>query len=298
MKRKSGGFDRAAAPPQGRKAPPSTPLTVRKALSILDALATEREGIGLTSLANRLSLNKSTVYRLLSALRDYGLVEQISPNGRYRLGLKLIYLASQVLAGLEIREVAHSYLIALRDQTRESVRLGVIDRGDVVYVDYAEGPEKIRLHTYPGTRAPIHASSIGKAMLAFLPWDEVERLIAEHGLPRLTPNTICDLETLRTHLDQVRAQGYAVNDEESTLMVRSVGAPIFNAQGRPIAGIGVSGPAFRMTPERLQSIVPSLKDAAAKLSAQFGYVVQHGAPDAQEAERNGQPSSSGAATSA
>ena len=129
------------------------------------------------------------------------------------------------------------------------------------------------------------------------------RLVARDGARIGTPAedgaTVIRTEAeARALVEEIRAQGYAVNDEESTLMVRSVGAPIFNAQGRPIAGIGVSGPAFRMTPERLQSIVPSLKDAAAKLSAQFGYVVQHGAPDAQEAERNGQPSSSGAATSA
>lgn len=240
--------------------------TVRKALAILDALAAAPEDLGLTALSQRLGMNKATTYRLASALQAAGLIEQDPATARYRLGLRLLYFASRTLDHMALPRVAHGALVDLCQATGESPRLGVLDGNEVVYIDGLDSPQPVRFVYRPGSRAPLHASSIGKVLLAFLDPAQRAARLASLPLTPYTPRTIVDRQRLLAALEQVRAAGYAVNEEEYHVGVASVAAPIFDPAGRVIAGLGVAGPSYRLAGEARAAAVAAVQAAAREVT--------------------------------
>ena len=244
--------------------------SVERAMKILEALEGEADGLGVTELSRRIKLHKSTVHRLLSTLLSLGYVEQNNENEKYRLGMKLLYLGSAILERMDLRHEAYIFLKELSRDVNEAVHLVIPDGHSALYVDKINGNKTIRMHSQIGRRVPMHASAVGKCMLAYADEDFVEEVF-QTGLRKYTQNTITDPEKLREHLQQVRGQGYAVDDEENEGGIRCVGAPIFNYTGKVIGAVSVSGPTVTVLPERIEEIAEKLRACAYKISERMGW---------------------------
>jgi len=247
-----------------------------KALSILSILATEKNGLGMMELAKKIGLNRSTVYRLVSALSESGFVRQDPVTQKYSLGLKIIELAGHMLAEMEVREVARPLLQRLMRLTNETIHLGILGRGgasggEVIYIDKIDGPEAVGLLTSVGKTLPAYVTAMGKAIMAYLPEQDLEDVLDRQSFEARTENTITDKQAFRDHLKIVRSRGYATDNEENRLTACCIGAPVFDVNGDAVAAISISGPSFRMTPKKMSALSEPLKATALEISKGLGY---------------------------
>lgn len=244
--------------------------SLERALSIVEELARAGNDVGVTELSRRLSLNKSTVHRLLSTLETRGYVEQNIDTGRYGLGLKVLELGSKAADRLTLRDVARPVLEQLSRELGEAVNLVVLRAGEAVYIDKVETETMIRMHFDLGKRAPLHCTAAGKVLLAYQ-GQALGRLLGRINLQRFTPHTITSVDELTDELGQVRQRGYALDDEEQELGVRCVAAPVWDQEGRVAAAVSVSGPILRITDERVPDIADALLEATGRISRRLGY---------------------------
>lgn len=243
--------------------------SIERALLILETLGQHPQGIGVTEIGQSVGLHKSTVHRLLSTLMNIGYVEQDKDTERYHPGIKILGLGLKVLNNLDFRREAIPYMKELVELSRETVQLAVLDSGEVVIVERDHSPETIIVNL--GLRVDVHCSAEGKVLLAYLPPEEIKRMMNKRPLIQYTVNTITDLNNIMAHLDKVRNQGYAINAEELAEGLRSVAAPVFDHTGRAIAALSISGPTSRLTLERIARLVTVLKEACSAVSARLGY---------------------------
>lgn len=248
-----------------------TPQTVRRAIDLLDLLSAAPRGLALRQLSESLGLTRSTTHRLLSGLVAGGLVQFCPDTRRYRLGLKVLELSAVLLDSLDVREQAKPFMQQLNDFSRETVHLGVLDHFEVVFVGHIESPESVRMSVRVGRRAPAHCSSLGKVLLAGLEEGELQRYLHRRELGARTPNSITDSGRLLEALGEVRSLGYALDNEENRVGIRCVGAPVRDHNGRVVAAISVSGPSFRLTPDRANELVQPLLLAARGISERMGW---------------------------
>ncbi|SHE75496.1 transcriptional regulator, IclR family [Caldanaerobius fijiensis DSM 17918] len=242
-----------------------------RAIQILEVLGNNPSGMGVSELSRVVNLPKSTVHRILDTLLQKGYVEKNSEKEKYKLGLKIVELSNKILANMELRSEARPYLEELMNYVNEVVHLCVLRDGEMVYIDKVECPNPIRMYSQIGRRIPVHCTAVGKATLAFLPKDEVIRILEMKGMPRKTQNTITDLQQLLNHLEEVRRLGYAVDDIEHEEGIRCVAAPIFDGTGQVVAAISVAGPDFRITIERIPELADKVREVAQKISQRLGY---------------------------
>jgi DNA-binding IclR family transcriptional regulator len=241
-----------------------------RAFGLLEALAEHPAGLSHADLSRRLRIPKSTASYLLRTLERLGYIRREKETGKYRLGLKVLALQRAALSGLEIRPAAQPALRALVERTGLTTHLAVLDRGQAVYIEKLDAPGFVKMDTWVGRRMYVHATSVGKALAAFLHPDELGALLREHGLPRQTPRTVASAARLQAELEKVRQHGYAVDDEENSLGVRCVGAPVFDADGRVVAAVGVSGTTAQVTRATLPKVGEAVREAARKISRQLG----------------------------
>ena len=202
--------------------------SVSRALDIITMLSLKKGGLGVTEIANNIDINKSSVYRILSTLVQYGYVEQDEETGRYKLGYKFLEISSKLLESIDLRGEARPFLQELESETNEVIHLVVYDQGEVVYIEKLEGNETLRMHSKVGKRAPMHCTSVGKAILAQLPDNVIEGIIERKGMPVHTIHTITDKEVLMKELEQVRVRGYALDLEENEIGITCIAVPIFD----------------------------------------------------------------------
>lgn len=248
----------------------NAPKTVEKALSILEELKSQPDGLSLRDLSHRLGMPKSTVYRLLFVLEQNRYVQQNALTGFYTLGVTLLELGNAYLSRLEIREVARPFAKRLAQISDETVHVALLDSADVIFIDRIESSEPLGIATKVGKRFPAHSTAVGKALLAYSSEQVVDEVIRSRGLPRQTPRTITDPATLKEHLKQVRARGYAVDDEEQHEWGRCVGVPILDFRGKPVAAISISGLSVRLTWAKIESLIAPLKETAVEISKTLG----------------------------
>jgi DNA-binding IclR family transcriptional regulator len=246
--------------------------SVRRAISALEEISDAGE-LGVTELGRRLGVHKATASRLVATLAERGLLERDPVSEKYRLGFGLIRLAGAAMAGLDIVRTAHPMLDELADRTRETVNLGVLAGDAVVYIDQVTGTRSIVAVSWVGRRTPLHATSNGKVLLAFMPADARAQVLAG-PLESRTPRTVIDPGTLANQLDQVIRRGYAQTVEELEEGLNAVAAPIRQADGEVVAALSVSGPAFRMRPMDLPRMGRLVMESADAISRRMGYVAR------------------------
>ncbi|MFL0287235.1 IclR family transcriptional regulator [Mycobacterium sp. SMC-21] len=244
--------------------------SVDRALYILELLARRGEA-GVTELASDIGVHKSTVSRLLAALEDRELVEQAFERGKYRLGFGILRLANAVSGRLDVTRQGREICERLALEVGETVNIAVLRSEYAVNVDQARGPAAISTHNWVGELTPLHATSSGKVLLAFMSADARRDLLAEAGLRRFTEHTITSVERLEAQLQDVPRTGYVVSLEELEHGLNAVAAPIRDHLGGVIAALSVSGPAYRLTVERVQEIAPAVVSAADDVSRRMGY---------------------------
>ncbi|MFI9169328.1 IclR family transcriptional regulator [Streptomyces lincolnensis] len=249
--------------------------SLRRALGILMYLAendTHPQGASLTDLATGLGMSKSTVLRLVGPLREERLVDQDPESGHYRLGPQNALLGQLYLERLDIRRTASPLLHQLAQDVREAVHLVSFDPPEIIYIDKVESPQAVRMHSRVGGRQPAYCTATGKAFLAHAADDVLHRVTAA-GMPARTPATITSPEELRTELARIRERGYAVDDVENELDIRCVGAPVFDHSGAVVTAVSISGPASRVTHDRVKEIGVRVTETAQALTDRLGGIV-------------------------
>jgi IclR family acetate operon transcriptional repressor len=238
-----------------------------RALRLLEALSESPDGSRLSELSARTGLSPSTTHRLLTTLEHRRFVQFDRMGSLWHIGRQAYTVGATFLQQRNFVAPALPFLRRLRDATRETANLGIVDDGEMVVLTQVESREIMRAITRVGGRAPITSSGMGKAILATYPAVEIDAIMERQGLRRLTPNTITRVKQLRQHLREVAARGYAVDDEEYVMGLRCVAAPVRNHQGDALCAISVSGLPARMTPERLPIIGKLVADTAMELSS-------------------------------
>lgn len=243
--------------------------SVDRAAALLLALGECPGEAGVSELARRLGLHKSTASRLLATLQRRGLVEQDEESGKYRLGLVVIRLAERAERTLDLRGIALPELERLAGVTRETVSLGIVEGDTCLTVAQVDGPNMVACADWTGRTTPLHCVASGKVLLAAMAERDVLR-IARPGLPARTERTITGLEALLEELARVRRRGFATALSEWIEGTNGVAVPVADARGRVIASIAVWGPAFRVTVGRVAEIVTSAREAAAAITVRLG----------------------------
>ena len=246
--------------------------SVRNAARLLKIFLSREESVGVSDLARRLGLGKSTVHRLLTTLAAEGLIERDEESGGYRLGLVVFELGEAVRVHLDLHAAAGPVLAAVREQTGESSQVGVLDGVDVVYVDRLESSQSLRLFTETGRRVPAHCTSSGKVLLAHLPDADLTALLASMDLIAHTPHTVTEPAALRSELDRVCRRGWAEAVNERELGVASVAAPIRDASGAVIAAISIGAPVIRLAAARRRELGALVVEAGEAVSRRLGWV--------------------------
>lgn len=255
-----------------------------RVVDILELIVSAREGLALRELSARLEAPKSSLLPLLRTLTGRGYLEQ-GPAGEYRLGRKALELGMGSPAQRELPAVARPALQELMERTGETVFLGTLDSDStaVVFVDRVESEQVIRYTARVGARRPLHATSSGKVLLAFVPPAERERILRALPLRRYTESTVTSLPALRAALEEVRETGVCLNLDELAAGAAGIAAPIFDRDGHVVGACAIGGPTERVRP-RLEQLCAAVKATARDISARLGHRVA-----VPSATRKGQP---------
>ncbi len=242
---------------------------------MLEAVAQESEGLSNAEISRKLNIPKSSASYILRTLETQGYLTRDVESGKYRVGLKILSLSRGALGGRDVRGIALPIMRHLTHQTGLTCHLAVLDGPEAVYIEKVEPEGFIRMDTWVGRRMRVHATSVGKAIVAYIPQEQLEQILRKSGMEKRTPKTITTLPRLVKELEKVRTQGYAVDDEENNLGARCVGAPIFDERGSIEASLGLSGTTQQVSPQTMPRILEALKDAARHISMGMGYRPAH-----------------------
>ena len=251
----------------------TTVQALDRALVILKALAAAEGGLTLSEIAEATDQAPATVYRVLSTFAGHGMVETQAARQLWFVGPEAFRIGSAFIGRSGLVEHARRVMRELMSETGETANLAVADGAQVIFLSQVETHHPIRAFFRPGTRGPIHAAGIGKALLACYPAEELDRLLGPGPFEVYTPRTLSDRAALEADLAAIRARGWAMDDEERTLGMRCVAAPIFNEFREAVAGISISGPTVRVTPERAEAIGAQVRAAADRVTRATGGTV-------------------------
>jgi DNA-binding IclR family transcriptional regulator len=250
---------------------------IERCCNILNTLASGKLTYSIHDISSEVNLPKPTVHRILFTLRQFGIVSQDEMTKEYSLGFRLAELGQIMLEQIDLRKGAKPFLRQLAAQIEEVVHLVVLDEGKILYLDKVEkisDLKSLRMVSRIGMRSYAHSCAVGKVLLAFLPDSEVADIVNNRGLPRLTDKTVGSLDKLKELLADVKAQGFAIDDEENEVGVRCIAAPIKDGRGKVIAAISISGPAVRMTKERVHGELKNkVINTASEISKMLGYKI-------------------------
>lgn len=246
--------------------------SLAKGLRVLELLA-EKQALKVSDVARHLGQNRAASHRFLATLKQLGYVEK-DENDRYRLTFRVLELGMKVANRNEILRIVRPYMNEISLAFNETVNLGYFDGRDILHLDKIDSKEVLRMDSELGSRAPAYCTALGKMLLALLPVEEREEYIQKRRLVSHGPNTITSRKQLRQEIQRVRERRYAVDDEELAPGLRCVAAPVFDHTGRAVYAISVSGPAVRMTLERIGRIQPRLSSVCEQISARLGHSVE------------------------
>lgn len=241
-----------------------------RAFAVLDLLGESDTPLGLAQVAASLQLHKSTAHRFLMVLERHHMVERTA-NGKFRLGLRLFDFGNRAIEQYDLRERAQPHLRRLVTETEETAHLCILEQARVIYIDKIEPARTVRMITRIGSSNAVHCTSVGKAMLAFLPEDRVNEILRRTKFERHTHRTIASAEALRVEIEKTRRRGYAIDDEELEEGLRCIAVPLLDTQRMPVAAVSVSGPSFRVTAQKLPAIANHLLQCVRGISADMGF---------------------------
>ncbi|MDX9863515.1 MAG: IclR family transcriptional regulator [Anaerolineaceae bacterium] len=245
--------------------------TLERAVSILNCFTLAQPELGVREVARMVDLSVSTTGRLMSSLKDVGLLSQ-NPNSReYALGAGVMAWAGVYTATLDVRNAAMPAVNQIHRETQETISLYILQGAERVCVERRESPHTVRLVTRIGRRLPLHAGSAGKVFLAFLPPERTREILDASEFKPFTPNTIVDRNLLEAELEVVRRQGYAVSTGEWQREASGIAAPIFDSSGEIIAALTISGPSQRFNDAKMREYAGVITSAANEVSRNMGY---------------------------
>lgn len=268
------------APPEHRKArgrprgwadntAQNTIKSLDRAMEVFEFIsATQGKRLGV--IAEEMGQSPATVYRILVTLEGRGLVEFDEEQQLWHIGPRAFVIGARFLRRTSLVERARPILRRLMEETGETANLGIESDASVLFVSQVETHASIRAFFPPGTLSPMHASGIGKALLAQMDARRVARIVCKSGLEAFTGHSITDPAQLATDLNAIRARGYSVDNEEKTLGMRCIAAPVFDMHGEAAAGISVSGPTSRIGPDAVEHLSRPVIDAARELTYAIG----------------------------
>jgi PcaR/PcaU/PobR family beta-ketoadipate pathway transcriptional regulator len=255
--------------------------SLAKGLAVLSAFGPENPTMGVAEITAHTGINRATVYRIVSMLTSLGFLEQFEgPNGRreYRPGLKVLSLGRAALESLELPDLALPYLEELQAQCGETVNMAVLDDTSIVYIVRLKTEIIVNIRLFVGSRLPVYCTSMGKAILAFLPENELSALLDRINLEKITKFTVDSRQRLLEELAKTRERGFSINDQELALGLRSVAAPVFYGD-RVVAAVNIAVPVGRATYDRMyHTFGPAVKATADRISNTLGQLpsgVQH-----------------------
>ena len=252
------------------KSAQNTIKSLDRAMEVFEHLS-DLNGATLSELADDLDQSPATVYRILQTLEARGLVEVDASAQTWHIGARAFLIGARFLKRTSLVERARPILRRLMEATGETANLGIARDNHVLFVSQVESQASIRAFFPPGTLSPMHASGIGKALLAQMSHDRLSRIMATAPLDRFTARTLTEPATLMADLDVTRERGFAIDDEERNEGMRCIAAPIFDLNGEALAGLSVSGPVARVSHRKTEAIAEPVQEAAAELSAAMGY---------------------------
>ena len=247
----------------------NTIKSLDRAMAVFEHISTQ-SGVSLSALSEQMGESTATLYRILFTLETRGLVEFDQAQQLWQIGPAAFIVGARFLRRTSLVERARPVLRALMEDTGETANLGIQKGDQVLFVSQVETHANIRAFFPPGSLSPLHASGIGKALLAFMDQEQCDRLIVSADRQRFTEHTLCDAEQLKEDLAQARASGYSIDGEEKNLGMRCIAAPVFNHYGEIVAGISVSGPTSRVSVDKISSLATSVMTAAGNLTSALG----------------------------
>ena len=245
--------------------------SVERALQILDLFNEQATELKITDISKLMGLSKSTLHSLLKTLQLHGYIDQNPENGKYRLGMKLVERGHFVVGSIDIRQKAKGWLMELSRLTGQTTHLGILDGREGVYIEKIEGKLAAIAYSRIGRRLPVHATAIGKVLIAWLGETELNALLEGYQYTTYTPSTLASREALMAALAQTREQGYALDSEENEQGVRCVAVPVWNHESRVIAALSLSTLASRVDDAGLANFREQLQQAGLQLSRALGY---------------------------
>lgn len=242
---------------------------VHRTLDIIETLIDKRS-LTVSDISRQFNIPKSSAYAILQTLKSRGYVEK-DADDKYSLSFRLFSLGATLVDNLDLRTEVHALLEELTRKAEVTGHIAIRDGGFAVYIDKVEVLAALRLTTWVGKHMHLHSTSIGKALLAYLPEKEIDRIIKEYKLGSLTPKTITDPMQLKEELARVRAQGYAVSNEENEIGVRGVAAPIFNGRREVVASVNLGASKLQISGKDVPRFGALVRAYALKMSVQLGY---------------------------
>jgi len=268
---------KTAAPPARRVAPTKARpagdqvQSLVRALSLLNRIAeAPDEGVTLTELAQQVGLPSSTAHRLLITLEQERYVRFNNDGRLWSIGVQAFVTGCAFTKNRGLARIARPHLRRLMEETGETVNLAVEDEGEAVYLAQVECSQMMRAFARPGSRVPMHCSAVGKAIFSAASDKALAKILHQRGMPRLTVKTITSTAGLRTALQEARALGYAVDDEEHAVGLRCIAAPVYDETGDVVAAVSVSGPVVRISEERVSQLGQMMIASARAISADMG----------------------------
>jgi IclR family transcriptional regulator, KDG regulon repressor len=243
---------------------------LQRGLRLLHLFSESPRGLTAKRVASLSRLPVSTVHRFLANLVTAGFLS-CDGEGTYHLGIACFTIGQAAVGQLDIRRLSLPYLRELNQQTRETIHLTVRHGLSAVYVEKLDSPEPLRIHSRIGAAVPLYCTAVGKVMLAYMPSGEQERVLPELEMKRLTPNTVGNLQELKTELYRVRKNGYACDLEENEMHIRCVAAPIWDHTGSVQSSLSITAPAVRVPVSRLRQLAPLIRAAGLHISRELGY---------------------------
>lgn len=245
--------------------------SIDRALDIIEVLSQENDGLGVTEIASRIGLPKSTAHRIIATMAERGYLSR-TDKGVYKIGLKLIEAVSCYINSLELQTEARPYVAQITAELGLTSHLGVLDGDQVVYIEKMDVFSNVRMYSQIGVRVHSYSCSLGKCLLSNFSANQIRKIMANCSFMRFTKKTLGSVDELLADLDKVRSRGWAIDDEEAEIGHRCIGAPIYDYRGDIIAAISASGPTSILTVDRIEPVAQYVRKQALEISKSMGYI--------------------------